>query len=162
MDMVLELHEKNSLPISFMVSPKSPGNIALDETGTVQKYDNNRSTELGYVEIGYMIVEKEKTLEFFETPECSFSSILRKMAPQEQISAWVQHDAYHSISDPERWQKTEAYLKPKKILLIDRDGVINRKAPQGEYISRWEDFEWIPETREAMKQLAKRRVFSLL
>jgi len=155
MDKVLALHERNRSALTFMVSPKSPGNIALDETGTVQKYDNNRFPELGYVEIGYMIVEKEKTLEFFETPECSFSSILRKMAPKDQISAWVQHDAYHSISDPERWQKTEVYLKPKKILLIDRDGVINQKAPRGEYISRWEDFEFIPKTREAMKQLGK-------
>ena len=33
--------------------------------------------------------------------------------------------------------------------------MVNRKAPQGEYISRWEDFEWITETREAMKQLGK-------
>jgi histidinol-phosphate phosphatase family protein len=155
MGKVLALHEKNRSPLTFMVSPKSPGNIALDENGLVQKYDNNRTTELDYVEIGYMIVEKERTLKFFESPECSFSSILRKMAAQKQISAWIQHDVYHSISDPERWKKTEHYLKPKKLLLIDRDGVINRKAPQGKYISSWEDFEWIPETHEAMKQLAK-------
>ena len=155
MEKVLALHNKNKLPLTFMVSPKSPGNISLDETGIVQKYDNNRSVELEYVEVGYMIVEKESTLKFFETPECSFSSILQKMAIQKQISAWIQHDAYHSISDPERWRKTETYLKPKKILLIDRDGVINRKAPQGEYISSWEDFEWIPETREALKKLAR-------
>ena len=38
--------------------------------------------------------------------------------------------------------------------MIDRDGVINKKAPQGEYISKWEDFEWIPETRAAMKLLS--------
>jgi histidinol-phosphate phosphatase family protein len=151
---VLTLHEKNMLPLTFMISQKSPGNISLDETGIVQKYDNNRSKELGYVEIGYMIVEKERTLKFFETPECSFSSILRKMAIQKQISAWIQHESYHSISDPERWKKTEHYLKPKKLLLIDRDGVINHKASQGEYISHWEDFEWIPETRDAMKKLA--------
>ncbi len=155
MDKVLALHEKNGSPLTFMVSPKSPGNITIDETGNVQKYDNNRSNDLDYVEIGYMIVEKEKTLEFFETPECSFSSILCEMAAHQKISAWVQHDAYHSISDPERWQKTEVYLKPKKILLVDRDGVINRKALRGEYISQWEDFKWILETREAMKQLAQ-------
>jgi D-glycero-D-manno-heptose 1,7-bisphosphate phosphatase len=138
-----------------MVSQKSPGNIALDGTGTVQNYDNNRSTDLGYVEIGYMIVEKEKTLGFFEIPECSFSSILQKMAAKQQISAWVQNDAYHSISDPERWKKTETYLKPKKILLIDRDGVINQKAVRGEYVSKWENFEWITETRKAMKELTQ-------
>jgi histidinol-phosphate phosphatase family protein len=155
MNKVLALHKNNNLPLTFMVSPKSPGNIALDENGTVQKYDNSRFTDLEYVEIGYMIVEKERTLEFFETPDCSFSSILRKMSALQQISAWIQHDVYHSISDPERWEKTEQYLKPKKLLLMDRDGVINRKAPHGKYISSWEDFEWIPETYEAMKKLAK-------
>ena len=155
MDKILALHKINRLPLTFMVSPKSPGNIALNENKIVQKYDYNRSTELENVEIGYMIVEKERTMEFFETPECSFSSVLRKMAAQQKISAWIQHDAYHSISDPERWKKTEKYLKPKKILLIDRDGVINRKAPRGQYISRWEDFEWIPETLEAMEQLSQ-------
>jgi histidinol-phosphate phosphatase family protein len=156
MEKVFSLHKKNNLPLTFMVSPKSPGNIALEENGLVQKYDNNRTTELGYVEIGYMIVEKERTLKFFETLECSFSSILHKMAAQQQISAWIQHDAYHSISDPDRWEKTKDYLKPKKILLIDRDGVINKKAPKGEYISSWSEFEWISDTRIAMKLLAQK------
>jgi len=156
LDKVLALHEKNQSPLTFMVALKKPGNIALDEVGIVQKYDNNRPTNgFDYVEIGYMIVEKDKTLGFYEVPECSFSSILKKMAAQHQISAWIQRDGYYSISDPERWKKTEEYLSSKKIILIDRDGVINNKAPRGEYISRWEDFEWIEETREAMKHLAK-------
>jgi D-glycero-D-manno-heptose 1,7-bisphosphate phosphatase len=139
-----------------MVAPKKPGNINLGETGIVQKYNNNRSDKsLDYVEIGYMIVEKSQTLAFYRVPECSFSSVLKEMADEHQISAWIQRDAYHSISDPERWKKTEEYLSSKKIILIDRDGVINNKAPRGEYISRWEGFEWIKETREAMKHLAQ-------
>ena len=47
MDKVLALHEKNRPPLTFMVSPKSPGNIALDEAGVVKNYDNNRSTKTG-------------------------------------------------------------------------------------------------------------------
>jgi len=105
MDRLLKIHESSNYPITFMVSPKSPGNIALNDAGTVIKYDNKRTAELDYVEIGYMIVEKERTLRFFETPECGFSSILRKMGAKQQIKAWVQEDAYHSISDPERWKK---------------------------------------------------------
>jgi len=31
-----------------------------------------------------------------------------------------------------------------KAVFLDRDGVINRKAPEGEYISRWEDMEFCP------------------
>ena len=47
------------------------------------------------------------------------------------------------------------YPKPKKIILIDRDGTINRRLSKGEYVSNWEDFEWIPETYEAMMLLAR-------
>ena len=131
LDKVYALHKQNKKPLTFMVASKTPGNISLDKFGIVQQYDNKRfGLGLNYVEIGYMIVEKNQTLSFFDTPECSFSSILQKMAAKHQISAWVQHDSYHSISDPNRWQKAQEYLKPKKIILIDRDGVINKKAAQ--------------------------------
>ena len=54
---------------------------------------------------------------------------------------WTQYEEYQSVSDPVRWKKTEYYLKPKKIILIDRDGIINRKADKGKYINIWEEFE---------------------
>ena len=156
LDKVIAFHERNQKPLTFMVAPKIPGNINLNENCIVQEYNNNRSDKsLDYVEIGYMIVEKEQTLAFYEEPECSFSSILKMMATQHQISAWIQRDAYHSISDQERWKKTEDYLYPKKIILIDRDGVINNKAPKGEYISKWKDFEFVSDTISGLKFLAK-------
>lgn len=152
---VLAFHEKNKKPLTFMVAPKIKGNLSLDESGIVNHYDNSRSdSRLNYVEIGYMIIEKYKTFDFFDSPECNFSLILEKMASQMQINAFIQYDSYQSISDPIRWKKTEKYLEQKKIILIDRDGVINKKAPKGEYISRWEDFEWIQSTLEGMKILA--------
>ena len=156
LEKVLRRHERHGLSLTFMISRKSPGNIAVDENGIVQQYDKNRSTEeCDSVEIGYMVVERDRTFAFYEQPDSSFSTILQKMTEHREISTWLQGDSYHSISDPERWKKTEAYLKPKKILLVDRDGVINRKAPQGEYITVWEEFEWISETRAAMKSLSE-------
>ena len=153
---IFEQHEINQKALTFMVALKQPGNIILDSSDIVIKYDNNRSNhDMNYVEIGYMVVEKDITLSFYETPECSFSTILQKMAFHQQISAWVQNDDYQSISDPERWKKTRTYLAPKKILLIDRDGVINQTATQGEYITNWDEFEWIIDTRNAMKLLAE-------
>lgn len=151
------LHEKNNKTLSLMVAPKKSSNISMDKDGNVIKYDNSRSdTSLNYVEIGYMIIEKDKMLSFYDHPDCSFSLILHRMAEQKQISGWVQNDQYHSISDIGRWKKTEEYLKPKKLILIDRDGVINQKAPRGEYIAKWEEFIWIAETRVAMKLLAQK------
>jgi len=156
LEKMYSFHKKNKRPLTLMVSPKKSGNISLDKSGLVKQYNNKRcDLGLDYVEIGYMIIEKEKTLSFYENSDCSFSLILKKMASKHQINAWIQNDTYHSISDPERWEKTNKYLTSKKIILLDRDGVINKKASQGEYISKWEDFEWIEEARVTLKVLAQ-------
>ena len=157
LDKVFTLHIKNQTSLTFTVSPKCPGNVSVDKSGIVKKYDNNRSDHiLDFVEIGYMIVEKDKTIDFYRSPECSFSKIIERMVAKKEVSALVNYDSYHSISDPKRWKKTEEYLELKKIILIDRDGVINKKAPRGEYISSWSEFEWISDTRIAMKLLAQK------
>jgi D-glycero-D-manno-heptose 1,7-bisphosphate phosphatase len=36
---------------------------------------------------------------------------------------------------------------------LDRDGVINEPAAEGEYITRWEDFRFLPGTADAVAQL---------
>ena len=155
LEKVLLQHERHGLPLTFTVSPKSPGNLVLDEEGIVQHYDNQRGEDRPYVEIGYMVVERDRVLPWLPKPDCSFSEVLRDMGSQQKISAWVQLDAYHSISDPDRWKAAERYLQPKKILLLDRDGVINEKAAKGEYVNCWEEFRWIERTRDSLRQLSK-------
>ena len=152
---LLDVHDRCNASLTFMAAPKRPGNIEIDDKGIVQQYDNKRASGMQYVEIGYMVVEKDRTLGLFESTNCSFSDVLKSMAKKGEVSAFIQYDKYYSISDPERWRLAETYLRTKKIILIDRDGVINRKAPPGEYISNWAQFEWIQETRQAMGQLAK-------
>src|SRR5260370_31212588 len=43
----------------------------------------------------------------------------------------------------------------KKAVFLDRDGVINRKPPEGEYVTRWEDLELLPGAAEAIAALVK-------
>jgi len=38
-------------------------------------------------------------------------------------------------------------------VFLDRDGVINRKAPEGQYVTRWEDFHLLPGVIEGIAQL---------
>jgi len=40
-----------------------------------------------------------------------------------------------------------------KAAFLDRDGVINQKAPDGEYVTRWEDFHLMPGAIEGITQL---------
>jgi len=129
-------------------------NIRCTPEGLVDEYDRSRaSTRLNAVEIGYMLLSR-RVFEFYRQPDCSFSAILERLAREGQLAGYLVGDVYYSVSDLERLRITEQYLTPKKILLIDRDGTINEKAPRGEYITRWEDFRFIPSIVEAMKQFA--------
>lgn len=40
-----------------------------------------------------------------------------------------------------------------KAAFLDRDGVINQKAPEGEYVTRWEDFHFLPGVTQGINQL---------
>lgn len=44
----------------------------------------------------------------------------------------------------------------RKAVFLDRDGVINRKAPEGDYIKSWDEFEFLPGVKEAIKKLNER------
>ena len=154
------LHQKNNVPITLLLAAKEKGNIRVSADGKVEAYDKTRSgSGFDYVEVGYMLIERDLVLKDFPTyaefPDFNFSELLQKFALQAKIAGLVVHDSYHSISDLARLQLMCEYLKPKRILLIDRDGTMNKKAPEGEYITNWSKFKWIPETMRAMKDLAK-------
>lgn len=40
-----------------------------------------------------------------------------------------------------------------RTVFLDRDGVLNRKAPEGEYVSRWDLFHPLPGMHEAVRRL---------
>jgi D-glycero-D-manno-heptose 1,7-bisphosphate phosphatase len=40
-----------------------------------------------------------------------------------------------------------------KAVFLDRDGVINKKPPKGDYVTCWEDFKFLPRVDEAIAQL---------
>lgn len=46
-------------------------------------------------------------------------------------------------------------LMMKRAVFLDRDGVINRKAAGGGYVTRWEDFHFLPGVAEAISLLTR-------
>jgi len=150
-----KFHEEQGKLLTFTVQPKSSGNIRLAEDGAVEVYDKTRSSEnLEFVELGYMIASK-KIFDYYGGIDVSFSEIITKLVSARLVVGMVIGDAYHSVSDPDRLKLTEEYLKPKKILMIDRDGVINEKAPRGEYITSWSEFSFIQENVQGMKKFSE-------
>jgi D-glycero-D-manno-heptose 1,7-bisphosphate phosphatase len=40
-----------------------------------------------------------------------------------------------------------------RTVFLDRDGVINRKRPGGDYVKSWEEFQFLPQVKEALRLL---------
>ena len=155
-----ELLKKNSdygSAITLSIAEKSPGNIAIDSDGRVLSYDAGRnSKDSNFVEIGYSLIDKNKISDCLERHKSeSFAEVIRGLATTQAVSAVLVKTGYESISDPSRLAATADYLKPKKILLLDRDGTLNKKSLPGEYINSLSEFIWIESSRDALKILAQ-------
>jgi D-glycero-D-manno-heptose 1,7-bisphosphate phosphatase len=42
-----------------------------------------------------------------------------------------------------------------RYIFLDRDGVLNRKLPEGAYVSTWEQFQWLPGAVEAVARMTR-------
>jgi D-glycero-D-manno-heptose 1,7-bisphosphate phosphatase len=158
---LVKLFQQEDIAVRLILAPKEKGNISVSDDGKILEYKKDRvGKNLNYVEVGYMIVDRDYIFSLYSdnksSPDISFTNIIESLVNNSQIAGLVVNDPYHSISDKQRLELMRKYLKPKKIILIDRDGVINRKAPKGQYITKWEEFEFIYDTVKCMKKLAKK------
>ena len=129
-------------------------NILVDNDGYVVKYDRTRKEkDLNSVEIGFFIINK-KVLKLLPKHNSHFEKdILPLLISKKQLSGFLTDHRYYSISTPERAKITEKFLFPKKVIFLDRDGVINKRPPKADYVKNWKEFEFLPGAIEALRLL---------
>jgi histidinol-phosphate phosphatase family protein len=151
------LHLNSVNTITLTLAPKTNGNMKLSDDLKVLDYDNSRTDRsFNYVEVGYTAVNKEDLIRRLEpNPNINFASIIKDLVKDKLAGALVVKDPYKSISDPKRLEITRSYFVNRRIILVDRDGTINKKAPKGQYITDLSSFEWIEDSVVALKKLAK-------
>jgi len=152
---LLAFHRGHNRLLSLLLSRKSNGNIRAAGDG-LEAYDPKREAAgLEFVEIGYMVVERDAVLRLIEPIDISFSIVLQRLVAQANLAGLICMDSYHSISDPERWKCTERYRALKRILLVDRDGTINVRPARGEYIHSFSQLQFVPGAVEGMRELSE-------
>jgi D-glycero-D-manno-heptose 1,7-bisphosphate phosphatase len=98
----------------------------------------------------------KKVLELMPEHDFSFEEeILPLLVDKRQLSGYRTEHRYYYISTPESLKETERYLQPRRVVFLDRDGVINRKPPENDYVKNWSEFEFIPGAIEALKLLTQ-------
>jgi D-glycero-D-manno-heptose 1,7-bisphosphate phosphatase len=127
-------------------------NVRVDEDGYVTEYVKGAQKDnLQGVEIGYALLSKT-VVETLPESNVSFeATIYPRLAEQHQMLAYVTHHRYYSIGSYRRLPLTEAFFERIPTVLLDRDGVLNKKPPRAEYVRTWAGFDWLPGAQEALK-----------
>ncbi len=149
-------HKSYKNCITFTIAKKEQGNVKIDKTTNKAKYGSEK-IESNFVEIGFMIVNKKKMFTYYKDKNCNFSEILKNISYNSDLGFYIQNDSYYSTSDINRLKKTRSYLTKKNIILLDRDGILNKKAEKARYITRWNEFVFIKKNIEGLKKLAKKK-----
>jgi len=141
--------------IRFTLTVKTPGNISFSSNSRSVRYFSERSGDLNHVELGYIGVKKDPLFESLRKVD-SLEKAFCFLASNNRATALVLQGPYFSISEPARLQITENAIQGKKVILIDRDGVINRRMPRGEYVTDIDKCVFLEENLKGMKELSER------
>ena len=132
----------------------SRGSVILDEANNVLVFDRLRVTPgLQGVEISYAILT-DLALELLPEKDTLFEeAIYTPLAEQGRLAAYVSDHRYYSVGSLHRLPDTEEFMRRKPTVILDRDGVLNRKAPRAEYVADWSAWQWLPGALEALRLL---------
>ncbi len=129
-------------------------NVRVDDNGIVVCYDKTRTAKnLKGVEIGYSIIQKE-VLKHLTDENVNFEkAIYPEIVNAGRMSAFVTGHRYYSVGSHERLHLTRSFFNRRPAIILDRDGVLNEKAPKAEYVKNWSEFKWLPGAKEAVSLL---------
>jgi len=128
--------------------------LKVDEHGFVTVFDKTRRTpDLKGVEISYGIFRKEVVTALPDENISFEETVYPVLARERKLAAFVTDHRYYSVGSIQRLPLTEAFLRRQPAVILDRDGVLNRKPPRAQYVRSWNEFEWLPGAKEALQRL---------
>ncbi|MEK7533839.1 MAG: HAD-IIIA family hydrolase [Patescibacteria group bacterium] len=132
-------------------------NILVSDKGFVEVYDESRQAPgLNGVDIGFFILNKD-ILKNLPKENFSFEKIvIPELIAKKELAGFLTHHKYYGLSNPERIPAIEDFFIPKKVVFLDRDGVINKRPPKAKYITSWDEFEFLPKVKDALRLLKKK------
>lgn len=136
-------------------------NVAVGADGHVLRYDKSRrDPQLNGVDIGFFLLDR-RVMDFMPSDNRSFEEgTLPLLVQQRALAAYRTDHPYYTITSPEFVQRTEQFLRPKQVVFLDRDGVINRKPAPHDYVKTWSELAFLPGAVEAL-QLLKRHGYQV-
>ena len=131
--------------------------VRIEPDGFVSRYDKSGTDpDLNGVEISYAILRKEVVSDLSTANVLFETTVYPPLAAQRQLSAFATDHRYYSIGSHRRLPLTEEFFQRRPAVILDRDGVLNRKPPRAEYVRNWSEFQWLPGAKNALRLLHDR------
>lgn len=122
----------------------------------VVTYDKSRTRpNLCGTEIGYAILPATLLDRVIDPSLPIEAALYPDLVRERALGAFLTDHRYYSVGSPERLPVTERFLARRPTLLLDRDGVLNRRPPRAEYIRRPDQVEWLPGVLTALRRLSE-------
>jgi len=160
MDRVLECWKKSGAEALLTVYSNDDGltknNVKVSDAGLIEVYDKTRTASgLQGVDIGFGIFSR-KHVASLPPANVSFErEVYADLVARGQLAAYVTRHRYYSIGSLSRLDSTREYLKFNRVVFLDRDGVLNRKPAKGQYVTKPEEFVWLPDSIGGVVRLSK-------
>jgi D-glycero-D-manno-heptose 1,7-bisphosphate phosphatase len=131
--------------------------VRVESDGWVSLYDKTCSHPgLNGVEISYAIVKKE-ILGMLGNHNCLFeTAVYQPLAEQRRLAGFVSDHRYYSVGSHRRLPLTEQFFQRTPTVILDRDGVLNRKPPRACYVRCPGELEWLPGAVAALRLLQEK------
>ena len=128
--------------------------VRVDAEGYVSIYDKTATSPgLQGVEISYALIDRAVVNLLPESNVSVEEALYSRLAQQRQLAAYVTDHRYYSVGALHRLPLTEAFFGQKPTVILDRDGVLNRRPPRAGYVRTWEEFQWLSGAKEALRLL---------
>jgi len=129
-------------------------NVVIGSDGFLSVYDKTRTAAgLKGVDIGFLM-GRRSILDELPEEDCSFEkTVYPRLIARHALLANVTRHRYYSVGTQARLPETASFLARTPTLLLDRDGVLNRRMPRAEYVCDWNDWVWLPGVLDALRRL---------
>jgi len=137
--------------ISLVLQKRSEGNFFINSNLLAVYASKKRISLYPYVELGYIAVNDKE----FDNLIFTYNDInlaLEEFSKKNQTTFTELSNSYQSLSDFSRYITQKLH---GKVIILDRDGILNEKMDKRKYLNSLKDLRYIEENLEIFSQLGR-------
>jgi histidinol-phosphate phosphatase family protein len=137
--------------LTFLIEPRDEGNIAVSKIGGYRYIAGPRSRSRKFVELGNILVRSHGFMDAIEEMQ-DLPLALEKYSLEKDCPAIKTSTGFLSVSNFDRYL---SLIKDRKIVLLDRDGVLIKKMPKRKYVTNFEEYQPMIDNWNGLKILGE-------